>query len=436
MNFFQLIRILWARRLLIAGITAACFLAAAVVAFQLPTVYRATSRVVLDVIKPDPVTNEVLNSSFARAFAQTQVELIADVGVATRAVDILGWAKDPYFQQEYASNQEEGDGGFKNWLNQLVMGGASAELIEGTNILVINYDSSSPEQARVVADALREGFIEESIAQRRDAAQRNAKWFSTQADRIRKEVTALEKRKTDFERANNIVLQSDYSDTENERLKALAATPPPITFGGGAVVGGSPSAAQLAQLDAQIVAQGSVLGPNHPDLMALKQQRAGLASAAARESAAAAAAARGSGGGPSIASQVAQSQSKVLAQRDKIEHLRQLQTQIEVMREQYGKTEGRVAELEQQAQARESGVSTMGPATAPDTPASPKLALILIGAFVGGLGLGLLTSLVLELLSRRVRSADDLSSLSVPVLGIIMGDPEDTRAGRAASTGT
>lgn len=414
MNLFQLLRVLWVRRFLIGGIAIAAFLAALVAAFSLPRTYTGESRVVLDVIKPDPVTGDVLNSSFARAYVQTQVEMITDAPVAMRAVRILGWANDPSWQAEYAAEQKPSDGGIEEWLAGQLIGGASADLIEGTNILSITYSSNLPSQARDGAEALRKGYIEQSIEERRGSAGRNAAWFTTQAAAVRDRLTATEARKAAFERANGVVLQADNTDPQNERLKALASAPPPVPIAA-AGAASTAAASALATLDAQIAAKSATLGPNHPDLIALRQQRPALASAAAAERAAAAP----SASGPSINSQVDSARATVLAQSDKIAYLRQLQTQIDVLRDQFQKTSARAADFSQQAQARESGISEMGPATAPTTPSSPKVGKIVLGALLGGLAIGLMLAIVIELLRRKVRGPDDLAELKVPLLGII-----------------
>ena len=295
--------------------------------------------------------------------------------------------------------------------------GTTVTSIQASNILDIGFRSTSPEAARQIADAIGRAYVEQSIVFRNQVSASNADWFRRQADGIKVELTKAERKKSSFEKAQNIVLQDDSSDPDSARLRALAGTPPPPTMGVSTVTA-TPSAALLAQVDAQLSSASQMLGPNHPEIVALQRQRVALAATAAQERAAALATARAAAStGPSIASQVAAQQSKVLAQRDDVDTLRKMQARVRVLRDQYEKTMQRAADLGLLANSRDSGVTLLGVATAPDKPISPKVGLILIGSIVIGLVLGIAIAVLLELLTRRVRGAEDLEELDVPVIG-------------------
>src|SRR3546814_2877425 len=72
MSIGQFFAILWARRAFVFVTTAAALLGAAFVVLLLPPRYEAKSCVMLNFIKPDPVTGEVISSSFARTYTKTQ----------------------------------------------------------------------------------------------------------------------------------------------------------------------------------------------------------------------------------------------------------------------------------------------------------------------------------------------------------------------------
>jgi uncharacterized protein involved in exopolysaccharide biosynthesis len=95
MSIIQFFRILWSKRILIAATTFGCLFTALLVAWILPPRYVATSRVMLDIVKPDPITGEAISSQWARAFVKTQVELIRDYRVAGKVADAAGWMKSP-----------------------------------------------------------------------------------------------------------------------------------------------------------------------------------------------------------------------------------------------------------------------------------------------------------------------------------------------------
>ncbi|WP_150290564.1 GumC family protein [Sphingobium estronivorans] len=423
MSFLQFFRVLWAHRLLIILSTLACASAAFLVAELVPERYDAHSRVMLDVMKPDPITGEVISNSFARAYTNTQIELITDYRFAGAVVDQLGWMKQPSFQQAYEKQARPGDGGFRRWLTQIVVGNTAVKLLPGTAILDISYSSTSPEAARKVADALRTAYVNQSIAFRREGAASNAAWFRSQGEALRRQLTEAQQRKTAYEKANGIVLQDDWSDADSSRLKALSSQVP-MSMPGVVVPQASPAQAQLAQLDAQIATMTQTLGPNHPDLVAMRNNRAMLAATAAREQASALAAARAaSGGGQSIDGQVAAQQGRVLAKREKIDELRKMQATIDVLRDQTQKVMGRATELGTQASSDESGLTMLGSAVAPSRPSWPNVPMIVGIAAMVGLALGLLIALGTELLARRVRGPEDLALTGAPVIGVIVGQP-------------
>src|SRR3546814_17295222 len=108
MSLLQLLRILWIRRAVFAISLAACLFIAVVAIAILPEKYEAKSRVLLDLVKPDPVTQQVMSNAFARAYIATQSELITDYRVAGAVVDALGWAGDPEKVAAYNSSGARG----------------------------------------------------------------------------------------------------------------------------------------------------------------------------------------------------------------------------------------------------------------------------------------------------------------------------------------
>jgi uncharacterized protein involved in exopolysaccharide biosynthesis len=419
MKLIQLFRMLWARRLIILIATLGCLTAAAIGGSIIPPRYKAESRLMLNVIKRDPVTGEMIASGFARAYIKTQIELIKDYRIAGRAADALGWTSSPVFAAQYAQRSKDDSRDFRRWVSQRLIDGTNAELVEGSNILEISYNSASPEQAAKIADAIRRAYVDQALAFKREDAASNSAWFRGQAERIRLELRTAEKRKSDFERANGIILDESGVDDESKRLAALASTSAMPAAPGISISQPNPMAAQLAQADAAIASAEKIYGPNHPDLINMRRQRAAMASSAGNVAPTAMGAT-----GPSLASLYGAQQSKVLAQRGKVDEARQLATDVAVLRDQYQKTATRAADLQQQGEVDDSGLTLLGSAVAPQTPSFPNWPLLIFGSLGVGIGLGILVALILELLTRRVRGVEDLSFDNVPVLGQMTSRPE------------
>lgn len=420
MSIGQFLRILWARRFLIILATLVCLAGAVTVGKLLPARFTATSRLMLDIVKPDPVTGEMLAGNFARAYTKTQIELIKDYRVAGRAADIVGWTTSPGMAAQYQARPRTDTRDFRHWLAQRIIDGTDANLIDASNILEISFTTTSPETAAKIADAIRQAYVEESVQLRREDARGNAEWFETQASKIRAELTEAEKRKADFEKANGIILDADMVDEDSKRLSALAASSVAPAAAGG-VVAANPVAAQLAQADAAIAAASKVLGPNNPQLIDLKRQREAIAASAAASHPVAVGAT-----GPSLDALYGEQQAKVLAQRGRLGEAQQLAMAVAALRDQYQKTIARVTELHQQADSNESGMTLLGNAVAPQTKSFPRWQIILPLGVLFGLALGVLAALMAELSMRRVRGADDLTLPGVPVLGSMVGPTPGT----------
>lgn len=418
MSFSQFFQILWARRWVVGIATLTCFLAAVTVGVVLPPRYSADARLMFDNFKPDPITGEVMSTQFARAYISTQIELIKDQRTAGRVVDKLEWTASPELAAAYRKSGADGRVDFRGWLAERVAANTNAALVPGSNILEISYVATNAAGAARVAEAVREAYIDQAVSTKRNEANDSATWLRGQVERLRAELTAAEKRKTDFERANGIVLQADNTDTDTARLAAMtgvAATAgvAPVASGGGGGV--DPVAAQLAQADAAIASAARVLGPNNPELLAMKRQRDVIAATPRAR-------ATGGGGGRSVEAavqaQYSAQQRKVLASRGAVAKAQELASDVQVLREQYAKTSARAAELQQQGETEEAGITSLGLAAIPTAPSFPRWPLIILGSLVAGAGLGVLAGLALELANRRVRTVEDLAYDGVPVMGV------------------
>jgi uncharacterized protein involved in exopolysaccharide biosynthesis len=426
MNLFQFLRILWARRYLTLMTTVCTFIGAIIAILIIPPRYEGVSRVLLNILKPDPITGEVVSTQSARTYITTQMELIRDFGVAGKAVDRLNWAANPDIVSRYQSGNNS-DVDIRRWLSQQIIASTTVKVVPGTNILEIAYRSSNPSDAKAMANELRESYIEATLDTRRREASGAADWYTAQAEKERALLNSAEAAKAAFEKEHGVVMQG-ATDVDTARLGALAAQAgaPAVTFAPAAATV-APSSAQLTQLDATIAEAAKHLGPNHPQMVQLRAQRASLAQVVAQELAAQRAA-QGAAASAAAASAQAMKREfdtqahKVIANREVIARLNQLQEEVNVRREQYNKSMARIAELRQQASIADSGISTLGEAVTPREPSFPNKPLILGGAISLGFGMGILLSLLVELLGRRVRGVEDLQdSVDAPLLAVIGG---------------
>jgi uncharacterized protein involved in exopolysaccharide biosynthesis len=407
MSLSQFWRILWARKLLVV-VTALFCLAGGVVAISIvPPRWKAESHVYLNLLKADPVTGEYMGTA-ARAYVATQIKLMSDYGVAGLAVDKLGWLSDPDLIAQYQRRPQSDTRDFRRWLAQRVMDGTRADLLDGSNILDITYTGQSPEGAKAIVAAVTQAYLDTTLAFRRSEANKNADWFGLQSDKTKQSLLTAQAAVATYERENGIVMRDDKTDVDSARLAALASQNDVAAVGG---ISGLD--AQIAEVDSSIKQAAESLGPNHPQLVALREKRASLMALAVQGSSPQAA-----GGG--MSARVAAAKAAVIENRDKLARLTVLQSEVDIRKEQYDKTLSREADFRQQAGVVDPGVSALGTAFVPDQPSFPNKPLIIGGSLGLGLVFGLLIALLVELLDRRVRSPEDLSAaLGLPVLAVL-----------------
>ncbi|HEX4182357.1 MAG TPA: Wzz/FepE/Etk N-terminal domain-containing protein [Caulobacteraceae bacterium] len=438
MSIVQFFRIIWARRMLVLAATVSCLLGALLLTLILPARYDSHARVLLGLLKPDPVTGMVISGPATGAYVATQTELVTDYSVAGQVADTLGWPSDPNLIAAYQGRPGTDHRDFHHWVAQRVIDNTKAKLVEGSNILEITFTASRPDDAQKVAEVLQNAYLQTSLSIHRQDTTRDADWFDQQAQKAKLALGQAEDARTDFERANGVVMQDDKLDVESARLQTLVqqgvATMPMVPGAAQA----SPSTVELAQIDAQIAQQSKILGPNHPDLQALRERRRAVAALAAKDQAAqrrAAAEAAGatSAGASALSHALEQQKGRVIAQRDKLEKLKQLQAEVDMRREQYDKTAAHAAELRQQAAATDTGLTVLGHATTPKAPSFPNYLLIIPGAIVLGMGVGVMVALLAELLGRRVRSIEDAESVSDIHVIAVIPSPASEEPAKAAS---
>lgn len=403
MSLLQFLRILFARRSIILAALLSCFAVATVTAFLLPKTYTATSRLLLG--QQDPLGDGVsAGDRGLSGYAQTQIEIIRDYRTAGRVIDALGWARDPAVIASYNESVDPSQIDIRRWLAQNIIDNTEADLVMGTAIMEISYSAATPQEAAQTADLIRDAFLEENLRFARSGAAKIADWFDEQSNKALAQLRAAEKERNEFAQANNIVLDESNTDLESLKLRALtsesatAGLNQPVVVQGGGV-------SHLDQLDAKIAQAAMALGPNHPQMLALRREREMIAAAPV-------AATSGGTNVGAIESAFERQKAKVLGQSDKLDKLRQLQSEIELRKDQYLKATQRVAEFRLQSNVDNTGIMPLADAVVPTVPSFPDVPMIMGGSIIVGLGFGVLLALLTELLARRVRSADDLSYAS------------------------
>ncbi|WP_353216590.1 Wzz/FepE/Etk N-terminal domain-containing protein [Sandarakinorhabdus sp.] len=434
MSIIQLLRILFARRWVLA---IAVFLSVAVagaVGLILPPRYPATARVLMDNFKPDPVTGQIISGNGLRVFITTQLELIKDYRIAGDAVDRLGLTSNADLLANWQS-ETGGYGDFRRWLADRLVTSVTVNIVPDSNIMVLTYEANNPEVARRTVNALRDAYIENSLKFRTDAAGRTAEWYREQAGRALRAVEAAEAVRTKFEQENGIVMTA-AGEVETVKLSSLQAALTAARSNQGlqqfeAMRQATASTLvdqlkmQLSGLTDQIGQASERLGTQHPTYVALVSRRIELERQLVREKTSARAAGAAqlgatSGGIAQLESQYTAQRGKVFAMKDKLDRLTQLTSEVELRRGQYEQAAKRTSELQLESNVADAGLVVLGDATVSTTPEFPKWPQIFGLALGAGMALGVVMSMLVELINRRVRGGEDLAyAARVPVFAVI-----------------
>jgi uncharacterized protein involved in exopolysaccharide biosynthesis len=106
-----------------------------------------------------------------------------------------------------------------------------------------------------------------------------------------------------------------------------------------------------------------------------------------------------------------------------LERAMQLEQQASALREQYRDVSTKLLKAQSGArlanEQRAERLSLVEPPNLPDAPHWPNRPLLIGGGAVAGLGLGMVLALLVELLTRPMRSPNQVNGMGLPVLGVV-----------------
>jgi uncharacterized protein involved in exopolysaccharide biosynthesis len=425
MNLVGLLRILWGRKLYVLTPTIGALVGGMVVIMTLPPRYEASSRVILDYVKPDPVTGFQVGEKTADVYIASQFQLLRSANVTGRVVEAMGWLQNPDMIAAWRAAPDRGDD-IKLWAGRQLAFAIGGDLVPDTNIMQIKYQATSPDFARLVADNIRTAYIEAAIAQTRDSARASATNLSAQAERERERLVQLQAAKSELERQTGLMMNDrGITDADIAALQVAQEHAVPTIQQDqrrGPVRRTKPELLQqqLNNIDSSIVAAGRSLGPNNPQMLEMHRRRDFVASELA---------------GVNPPDQVADMTTRRLAAITALAHhsadrltevsdkqlaLRLMQDEITRRQKLFQKVSERAGKQLEISAVSDANLTPVGVTTVEPDPVFPNLPLILGGCAVLGLACGAPLAFMVEAVGRRVRTAADLSgAIPPPLLGVM-----------------
>lgn len=435
------LRIVWARKWLVLTVFVLAAAAGIGYVLHLPRQYVAETSLIIE-MRIDPALGAVAPALAAPSYMATQVEVLRSDPVAARAVKILGVERsaDAVAQWREAT---EAKIPLDRYFADVLERNLAVEPVGGSNVLTLSFSSQDPVFAQAAANAFAQAYMDVSVELRVAPARQSALFLEEQAKTLRAQLEQAQATLSKYQQAHGIVVSDERLDQESARYNALITqlamaqaervdtatrqrytgtdTSPDVLQ--------SPSVMsiknQLGVAETRLTEIASIVGKNHPTRLQLEAQiaelRQQLATEVRRVAGGTSTSNRGSG------QKVAELQAMVDMQKKQLLGLRSDRDQIsvyvrdvEAAQRSYEAVAQRLSQLNLEGQNNQANTRLLSPAVQPLKPTRPKRLQGIVLALAGGLALGVLVALGLEMLDRRVRSIADIAAYpGVPVIGVL-----------------
>jgi chain length determinant protein EpsF len=439
MNPQQFLLILLARWRIAAWTLLATVATALVVSLILPSKYTASASVVVDVKSPDPIAGLAMPAMLGPAYMATQIDIINSDRVAQRVVKLLKFDQIPKIQEDW-KEATEGKIPLDVWMANRLQLALDVKPSRESNVITINYKGAEPGFAAALANAFAQAYIDTTIELRVEPARQYVAWFDQQSKTLRERLEKAKARLSEYQQKEGIVATDDRLNYENQKLNELqsqlvlaetqsAESQSKQKSGGGDTlidVMQNPVVVQLksdiARLEGRLSEASGNFGRNHPqykrmetEIVSLRQQ---LESEIRKISASISTSGRvGTERQGELRAAIESHKKRILELKGSRDEISVMQQEVDSAQRSFDAINQRAAQTSLESVATQTNVAVLTPASPPMEASSPKVLLnTLVAVFLGTL-LGVGAALMLELLDRRVRSAEDLElTLELPVL--------------------
>ncbi len=440
-QFFSILRARWAPALMILIATLA--LALAWIALR-PTLYTAHTSVLVDV-RTDPVGGSPAAGMTVPSYMATQIDIARSDRVAQRVVQTLQLDRSPDATAQW-QEATRGRGSSTAWFARELLSSLDVKPARETNIISIAYTGSTPEEAKRIADAFAQAYLDTTLELKTEPARRYASWFEEQLLASRKNLEKAQARLSEYQQKAGLVSDSQSMDFETARLNEISSQLTAVQglttesqskrgAGGDTVsdVMQNPLVnslkTEVLKLETRIQETGANLGPNHPQMVRAQAELAALRSRLASETAHVSSSIDtayrvGKSRERELQGALAGQKSRVLAINRQRGEYAVLLRELESAQRAYETVATSTSQARLQSLTSQTNVMRLAMADEPITPTGPTGKQVLLIAAVGGLLLAIAGALLLELARRRIRSVMDLSiATRLPVLASVPGNP-------------
>lgn len=424
------------------------------VSLLLPKQYTATATVVIDV-KPDPIAGQFAGM-LAPSYMATQVDVIQSDRVARRVVRNLKLADNPQVRADWLE-ATGGQGDIEAWIAGRFKTNMDVRPSRESNVISVSYRAPDPGFAAALANAFVQAYIDTALELRVDPAKQYSTFFDQRSKEAREALEKAQARVSAFQKEKGIIATDERLDIENSRLSELSSQL--VMMQAVASESGSRQAqargesadrmqevlnnpvigslkADLSRSEARLQELNARLGDNHPQVVEAKANINTLRSRLDAET-------RRVTGGVGVTASInrqreAEVRASLEAQRTKVLRMKAvrdegavLQREMENAQRAYEMVLARLNQSSLESQATQGNIFVLGQATPPADPSSPRVFVNTLLSSVMGFVLAIGAVLGLEMLDRRVRAFEDLTTaVGLPVLGVMPKPTASFKLGR------
>jgi len=198
----------------------------AIFAFKTKAVYQAVSKVAVEAepAQFQAVQNLDQTQPTDSTFLQTQVSVLSSNDLAWATIEQLHLDENPEFApvaSKGASNSRAPDAAETYWI-QVFQNALSVQLLNGTRIIQVSFESPDPRLAARVVNALVANYAEYNFRTKYDSTRQASAWMEQRLDEMKARVEKSQQALVDYERNNSIVTIGGNQDVMEQRLGNLS----------------------------------------------------------------------------------------------------------------------------------------------------------------------------------------------------------------------
>ncbi len=444
------LRVLRKHRWMIITVVVVMVTVVTIFTMRLPAIYQSTLRLEINGETPDLSNLRELFMTMPtdEEFLQTQVRILQSDDLAMQTVRALRLHERPEFFSRAGGAQNQGPftpreeaqliGGLRSRLN--------VQLLRGTRLVEIRYESTDPKQAADICNTLAETYIETNFRKKYESTLGATEWMAGQLQELKGKMEKAHGALVSYERANQIFslnegqnvtmqklgeLNHELTLAESERIaresqwqqvKSRAAQDLPALSQGSFY---QDLQKRLSQLNDEHIETRATFGPNYPRVQRIERQmeevrkqmegeRQMVAGRLESEYQAALRRER------LLRRAVEQQKSEANVMNAKLVEYSLLKREYQTNQQLYDGLLNRLKEAGVSAGLRSNNVHIVDRARPPLAPIRPQRALNILMSLIVGLFVGGILALINDYFDNSVKMPDEVEQLvSLPALGII-----------------